>query len=344
MGITIHDVARRAGVSISTVSRVLNNTTPVSEDKRQRVMEAVHALGYSPNPAALSLLKRETGTVGVVLPYISGEFFAELLIGLDATVQQHDYLLMVSASHRHEPEFRVALKSMFRRVDGLLIMAPELTAEVVHQLLQEDLPVVFMNTPAHSGVFDVFNFDNYGGMYAMTRHLLERGHRRIAFIKGPDGAHDAQDRLRAYRDALAHFGGVVSPTLEFEGDFTIECGHEAAGHILRCAPRPTAIIGANDQSAQGALRVLLKAGVRVPEETALAGFDDIPSARFIMPSLSTVRVPIRMLATRAIERLMVKVKGESRPGIEQHSLTLELVLRESTGLSLPPEDGAAGSP
>ena len=338
MGANIHDVARRAQVSISTVSRVLNNTTPVSEDKRERVMEAVHALGYSPNPAALSLLKRKTSTIGVVLPYISGEFFAELLLGLDACVQQHEHLLMVSASHRHESEFKGALKSMSRRVDGLLIMAPELTAEVVHELIQDDLPVVFVNTAVESEALDVFNFDNYGGMYAMTKHLLDQGHRRIAFIKGPEEAHDAQDRLQAYRDALADFGCDASCALECDGDFSMACGHDAVGHILQQHPRPTAIIGANDQSAQGALRALLEAGVRVPEEIALAGFDDIASTRFNTPSLSTVRVPIREIATQATEHLMAKVKDKSNRTIKQQRIPLNLVLRESTRRTILPGD------
>ena len=331
MGTTIHDVARRAGVSISTVSRVLNQTVPVSDENRQRVLEAVEALGYKPNPVARSLLKRETGIIGVLLPFISGEFFAELLHGIDQSIQQNDYILMVSASHRHATEFRAALRGMYRRVDGFLIMAPEMAGEAVLDQLSDDVPVVFINTHLQSDTFDVFNFDNYGGMYAVTQHLLDLGHRRIAFIKGTEEAHDAQTRLQGYRDAIKDCGGELNPAFELGGDFSALKGYEAALSILQDDPRPTAIVAANDESAQGALRGLLKAGIRVPQDIALAGFDDIPSSRFVTPSLSTVRVPIREIAVQAIERLIARIKGKnSSPGI-QHALPLDLIIRESTG-------------
>ncbi len=333
MGSTIRDVAQRAGVSISTVSRVLNKTASVSEAKRRRVTEAVRVLGYTPNPAAISLLKRATSTIGVVLPYISGEFFAELLRGLDDTVQEYGYLLMVSAWHRNAQEFRAALQSMYRRVDGLLVMAPGLTTALESELIEEGCPVVCINTPVTEGQCDVFNFDNYGGMYALTRHLVERGHTRIAFITGPNTERDAQDRLHGYRDAVTHCGGDQSKKLEFAGNFSVECGYEAASKILDMDPRPTAIIGANDQSAQGALRHLLYSGIRIPEDISVAGFDGIPSTRYSTPTLTTVHVPIRGIAVRAIHHLLRLLSNEKSPGGHVHVLPLEIVIRESTGPS-----------
>ena len=334
MGVTIRDVAQHAGVSISTVSRVLNQTAPVNPEKHRRVMTAVDALGYRPNPVAISLLKQSTGIVGVVLPSISGEFFAELLLGLDDTVQEHGYLLLVSASDRHEAEFKAALKSISRRVDGFLIMAPEITPKVAHELLEEDIPVVFVNTPVYDEMFDVFHFDNYGGMYALTSHLLERGHQRIAFIKGPTAAYDAQDRLRAYRDAMRQLGGEYVEALEFDGDFSAECGYRAAQLLMQSDTQATALIGANDLCAQGALRYLLLAGVRVPEDMALAGFDDIPSARYSTPSLTTVRVPIRNIAMQVVHHLIARISDPDACSRRHHCHPVQLVIRESSGFRM----------
>ena len=325
MSVTVHDVARWAKVSISTVSRVLNSSAPVHADKRERVMEAVKALGFMPNPIARSLQKGKTGTIGVVFPYITGEFFAELLCGLDEAAQLHGQVLIVSASHRHESEFRAALQNLGHYVDGVVVMAPELDAGQVLTITGKHLPVVFLNT--HINSMDVFaiNFDNFGGMRALTEHLLEAGHDRIAFVKGPARACDAQERLRGFREGL----GDRAQALEYEGDFSAECGYEAAVQIMRTVPRPSAIMTAYDLSALGALRALLERGVRVPHDMALSGFDDIPSARFTTPSLSSVNVPIRALAARAVNTLVAFAHGTGTKH-QVHVEPLTVRPREST--------------
>ncbi len=326
MSVTVHDVARRAKVSISTVSRVLNGSAPVSQEKRERVMEAVEALGFTPNPIARSLLKHKTGTIGAVLPYITGEFFAELLCGLDEAAHMHKQVLMVSASHRLEPEFRAALQNLMHRVDGLVVMAPELDARQVLSITGQRLPVVFLNTHVDAlGVFAV-NFDNRGGMQALTEHVISAGYDRIAFIKGPEDARDAQERLHGFREGL-HQKSI--PYQEYEGDFSAERGYDAALRIMRTVPRSSAIMAANDLSALGALRALLESGLRVPEDMALTGFDDIPSTRFSTPSLSSVNVPIRILAARAVHTLVDCLKKPNTNGFV-HLEPLTIKLREST--------------
>ena len=165
----------------------------------------------------------------------------------------------------------------------------------------------------------------------MTCHLLERGHKRIAFIKGPALAYDAQERLRAYQDAMRHFDGEHVEALEFDGDFSAECGYRAAQLLMQADTQATALIGANDLCAQGALRYLLQAGVRVPEDIALAGFDDIPSARFSTPSLTTVRVPIRKIAMQAVQHLIARITDPGAFTRRRHCHPLELAIRESSG-------------
>ena len=331
MGITIRDVARRAGVSISTVSRVLNDTTAVQEDKRRSVLEAVEALGYSPNPAARSLLGKKTGGIGVLLPYVSGEFFAELLNGFDEAAQDSGCFLVISTSHRHRDEFNAAIRAMDKRVDGLIIMAPELEAEGVASILNSGRVVSFINTSVEEGTADVLNFDNFGGAFALTRHLLGLGHRRIALVEGPLGAWDAQERLRGYRAAMAEKGIDDTASLEFEGEYTPAAGYAATGAILETVPRPTAIIAANDDCAAGVLSALSRAGIRMPDEMAVAGFDGITSAGYMLPPLTTVRVPIREIGSQSIRRLIARLGAEEGTTVARHEVVpVELVVRKST--------------
>ena len=330
MTITIRDVAKRAGVSISTVSRVLNKTVPVAEDKRQRVEEAAEALGYTPNQVARSLLKKKTGGLGVLLPYVSGEFFAEFLNGIDQATQQNGLFLMISASHRNADELRVALHGMHQRVDGLIVMAPTVKAAMLETLFPNSTPFLLINTDAARLPCDVLNFDNHRGGYLATEHLLEQGHRRIAMLKGPEGAFDARERLRGYRDALRAYGVEPAPALEIAGNFSPEAGFQAAEVLLSMDPRPTAVFCANDQSALTLISALQNRVLDVPEALSVVGFDDIPSARYASPPLTSVHVPIRELGEQTIERLLELVRGDDGTAPQQRVLPVELVVRHST--------------
>lgn len=323
---TVHDVARRANVSISTVSRVLNNSAPVSEDKRRRVLQAIKDLQFTPNPAARSLLGQSTSTIGAILPHITGEFFADLLSGLDEGIKHHNYLLMVSASRRLEHDFIAALRGMYKRVDGLIIMAPELSAERVLTLIGSSVPVVFLNTHSTtSGMLSV-NFDNRDGMVKIARHIADRGHKRAAYIGGPNDAFDAQERQQGFLETVPDGLKVMY----YSGDFSFECGYENGQKILSSSPRPTVIVAANDLSALGAMRALLENGVNVPDEIAVTGFDGTRSAHFSTPSLTTVNVPIGQLAANAVELLVNQLSSELPCVSPEKSAELELIVRESS--------------
>lgn len=329
MPTTIHDVARRAGVSISTVSRVLNGTSPVQEAKRRLVLEAVAALGYTPNPAARSLLGKRTGGVGVLLPFVNGEFFSELLSGLDEAAQDHERFLVVSTSHRRPAEFRRAGQALDKRVDGFIVMAPEIDAAGAASVLRTDAPVVFLNTRTGADLAaDVFNFDNYAGARALMRHLLEAGHRRFALIHGPSSAWDAQERARGWHDALA---GTGAEAVEIEGDYTREAGYAAARDVLEATPRPTAVVAANDYCALGVVSALHEAGVSVPAEMAVCGFDGLPSTLYAFPPLTTAQVPIREIGSRAVRHLVSRLDGRADDAPYQHEVVpVDLVARAST--------------
>jgi LacI family transcriptional regulator len=329
MSITIRDVARKAGVSTSTVSRVLNDSCPVAEGKRRRVLDAVGEMGYSPNPAARSLLGKRTGAIGVLLPFVGAEFFSDFLTGLDEAVQANDFFLIISTSHRHFDEFRAAMQAMDKRVDGMIVMAPELngTAGLVSRGGRR---LVLVNTYVEDESYNVINFDNYGGSFQVTSHLLEAGHRDIAIIKGPAEARDARERTRGFRAAMAEYGIDNTTALEYQGEFTQEAGYLATRSLLSDAhPRPTAIVCANDYCAMGALLALNEAGLAIPQEMAVVGFDGITSGRYTQPSLTSVRVPMRAIGKRAVERLLELIETEDEEP-QREVVPVSLVLGGST--------------
>ncbi|HUF50968.1 MAG TPA: LacI family DNA-binding transcriptional regulator, partial [Longimicrobiales bacterium] len=277
MSTTIRDVAREAGVSVATVSRVLNNSGPVRDDTRRRITEVSRRLRYVPNSTARSLSTRRTDTVGVLLPDLHGEFFSEVIRGIDQVVQSEGWHLLVSSSHNEWSAIEAALRVMRGRVDGLLVMSPDLDASALGANLPDRLPVVLLNCEVDCRTYDSINIDNCTGAYAAARHLVELGHRRIGVIGGPAGNHDARERLRGCVAALQDAGLSLPPELFVAGDFSEASGHAAALALLD--EHPTGLFAANDSMAIGALSALQERGIPVPGEMSVAGFDDIPIAR-----------------------------------------------------------------
>jgi len=330
--VTIRDVARKARVSVATVSRVLTGKQPVREPTRKRIEATIERLGYAPHGTARSLITRRTNTVGVLLPDIYGEFFSELIRGIDATMRRHGYHVLVSGSHGDRGETGAMLRAMRGRVDGLIVLSPESGSHILPRHFGESMPVVLLNSAVDGRrAFDLINIENYDGAFAMVRHLADLGHRRIAFIKGPDANRDASERLRGYRDAAAAISADRSPDLVQPGDFREETGYRAGQRLLALTRRPTAIFASNDAMAVGCLCALQEAGVRVPADIALAGFDDIPIARFTAPPLTSVRVSIAELGRAAAERVLHGVRSHNRQKHLHMTLPTELVIRDSTG-------------
>ena len=330
MGVTIRDVAEHAKVSISTVSRVLNDTCKVKEDKRLRVLSAARELGYTPNPAAQSLHSRKTGAIGILLPYVSGDFYAELLNGIDSAAQEEGHMLLISTSHNSEEELAAALQGMYRRVDGILVMAPVLTSNQVLASAPSGLPVVFLNTRTEGSKIPLISFDNYGGMRQMTEYLIGQGHNRIGFITGSAAAFDAAERFRGYREAIQLAGLPVDEDLVVQGEFTQQAGFEGARRLLSLSEPPTAIMASNDVAAIGALSAIRESGLRVPEDVALTGFDDIPNSSFTFPPLTTVHIPISELGKRSVRLLSSAIAAHGTSDrILSEKLPVELRLRAS---------------
>jgi LacI family transcriptional regulator len=333
--VTIKQVAREANVSVATVSRALNDTGPVREEVRERVRAVAERLRYVPHSGARSLITRKTGAIGVFLPDIHGEFFSEVIRGMDGVCRHRGYHLLVAGSHSDTAEILAVMRATRGRVDGLIVMAPDLEADAIEHDVPASLPLVAMNCRRLGAKFDSISIDNYGGAYAMVRHLAGLGHVRIAFLKGPERNFEASERLRGYRDAVVATGGVVNEELEIPGDFTEESGRAGTLAAVALRPRPTALFAGNDAMALGALSALGELGLRVPGDITVAGFDDVPVARYVTPALSTVHVPIAELGARAMERLLLALERGAEHERRHEVLPTTLVVRGTCGRVAP---------
>jgi LacI family transcriptional regulator len=330
MGATLKDVAREARVSMASVSRALNGTGVVREEIRVRVLEVAARLNYVPNFGAQSLMTRRTRMIGVLLHAFHGEFFSELIAGIDSAARTRRLHLLVSSAHDVAGETGEALRAMIGRVDGLLVMLPHVDGRFLQETVRSALPVVLLSTADAEHSYASVYVDNYGGAYAMVKHLVNCGHRSIAHIAGPAGNMDAAERLRGYRDALAQ---ELPNAREWivQGDFNEEAGLKAAQMLLQQAERPSAIFAGNDMMAIGCMSALLEAGLRIPEDIAVAGFDDIPTARFVRPALTTVCVKIADLGGRALDRLARAIDNPAALTLTTETVPAEVVIRGSCG-------------
>ncbi len=332
MTANITDVARRAGVSTATVSRVLNRNYPVSDGVRQRVLEAVRDLGYVANAHARALLTATSGTVGVILHDVSDPYFGEIVRGIQEVAIEEDRLVVICSSLR-EPGREITYIEMLRaqRVDAVIMAGGHiLDDEYVMALREQSLQLRSQGSRLvlcgrHPVRADAVVPDNTAGAARVVRHLLARGHRRIAHICGPANFSTTQDRVDGYLGALASYGVEPDPALIVTGAFDREGGYAATVRLLEAGVEPTAIFAANDLAAVGAMARLRERGLRVPDDVSVVGFDDVPVARDVTPPLTTVRVPLAEMGRQSM-RLALRDAGAPTEVVR---LETELVERGS---------------
>lgn len=301
---TMRDVAERANVSVASVSRVLNGLGVTSDATRQRVLDAVEDLRYVPHFGARSLSTSKNDTIGVILPDLFGEFFSELIRGMDLAARAHGKHLIVSSSHDGAEDTLAAVRSMRGRVDGMIVLSPHLGAANLSSEFAGRMPVLLMNGGAAEPGRASIVIDNHGGALGAVQHLLSTGRRRIAHIRGAAGNIEADTRAAGYTSALDGHDPII-----VEGDFSQASGHRAATQLLAMTERPDAVFAANDMMAVGALLAFQEAGVRCPEDIAVVGFDDVPIAALMRPALTTMRVNIAEIGRRGVERLIGLVQA-----------------------------------
>jgi LacI family transcriptional regulator len=326
--ITIRDVARRASVSVASASRALNNHSSVTPTTRERVLAAARALDYVPHLGARSLSRGRSHTIGVVLPDLFGEFFSEIIRGVDYAAHQRGLQLLLSNMHGSADETEAAIRAMRGRVDGLLVMSPQVDAEFLGRNLPKGLPAIVMNTAASDGTHSTIAIDNLAGAREAVAHLVAQGCTRIAHITGPQGNADADARRAGFRSAVAELLGADAG-VEIEGDFSEASGIAAAWDILSRTPRVDGVFAANDMMAVACMATLAEGGMRAPDDVAIIGFDGVPIAQYVTPALSTMALNLAELGERALERLIAVTENpDAAPTTEM--LVPQLVIRAST--------------
>lgn len=328
---TISDVARLAGVSISTVSRVLNNTAPVAEETVQQVQLAIDTLDYSPHAAARTLAGRRTETIGLLLPEISGAFYMPLIRGVETGVRESGFDLLIHSSAHTLTNAMHALPLDEHNVDGLLVFTDRLTDAQIARLHARGFPLVLLYRSAPAGV-DVpyVTLENKDGAFTVVDHLITvHGRRRIVYLQGPAGNEDSLWRETGYREALRAHDIPFDQALVGVGMFDDVDGQRAVEILLQQGLDFDAIFAGDDEAASGSILALRRAGRRVPEDVSVVGFDDVPFARMMVPPLTTVRAPIETAGAIAARQLITLIHlGEAQ---RVTRLPTELVVRQSCG-------------
>ena len=330
--VTLEMVARRAGVSPSTVSRILNGTAVVSDAKRAAVLEATKALGFVPNPLARGLAGGKTFSIGVVTQAIDSPFYGAALRGIEDALDPAGYSpLFMSAHWDPEAEARCLDVLRSRRVDGIVVLLPRLSDSVLQECAKS-LPVVVSGRSLQAPGLFALNFDNYTGGFMATRHLLDLGHTRIAFIAGDQEHPDAAERMRGYCAALESVGVPLDPALVVPGRYYEISGQQAVDRLLDEGREFSAIFAANDQMAAGAALSLFRHGLKVPDDVSLVGFDDLPTSMYATPPLSTIQQPAYELGRMAAASVLQLIGGTVPDAVLPAP---QLLIRESSQAPRP---------
>ncbi len=326
-GVTIHAVARQAGVSISTVSRIINGSAYVAEDKRRAVEAAMQALGFQPNYLAKTLMTGRSMSIGVIAEDIVSPHYADVIRGIEHALLDTPYNPVVNSGHWSRTyETRAIETQIYRHVDGLLLLGSTLPDDALLDVASR-VPLVMFGRVVPGLEAHCLSMDQRRGAYLATRHLIELGHRAIVHLGGPALQQDALERRHGYRQALLDNDLPVRPDLELTGDFIEQPAYQALLHLLETRVPFTAVFAANDQMAAGARLALHRKGLRVPDDVSLVGFDDVPASAYTIPPLTTVRQPTYHIGQGLATHLLNVVQG--RPS-QLPAFELSLVIREST--------------
>lgn len=326
----IRKVAELAGVSVATVSRTLKSPDIVSPSTRDKVLKAVEAAGYRPNQMAVQFRSRRTHNLAVLVPTVANTFFARVIGGIEQAAQQRGYgVLLCNTQGREEVETQYAGMVAARQADGLIQLRAFNPFPVDAVEPDQALPMVNVCEVLDEAPCSTIQLDNRAAAQELTEHLVSLGHRRIAMIQGPRRSPLTRERVAGYRVALEAADILFDNSLLCRGDFTLASGHQAAGELLAAPALPTAIFCENDEMAIGAIRRIREAGLSVPGDISVAGFDDIAFASYSEPPLTTIAQPADMFGRRAANMLIDLLENSATP-VRHETLPHRLVVRDST--------------
>lgn len=330
--VTIRDIADEAGVSVATVSRVINDRPDVASKTRADVLRVMRAHSFVTNRSARALSIGRTGLIGVTVPFVDESYFTAIISGAsEALYEQGQRAVLCPTHHEHEREATLLARLMDGTTDGAIVLLPKESGDGLRKLQHAGYPFVVadLRQPLDADIPAVTATNLAGGKSGVD-HLLRLGHRRIGLITGVPGWTATEERLEGYRVALASAGAPIDPDLVVEGDFTSESGYSAARRLALLPDPPTAIVASNDNMAAGALRAASEHGLRVPDDLSIVGFDDTAVARDLIPRLTTVRQPLAELGRTAVSLLNRLIEGQSTETLRVE-LATRLIVRESTG-------------
>lgn len=324
---TINDVCKLAGVSKATVSRVINNTGQVKPATAEAVYRAMQSLGYKPNSLARALASKRTHTLGLVVSAFEGAYFSSLLQQASATANQAGKQLMIMDGGHSEASERQAITSLVeRQVDAVILYTRKMPASTLKQLITTlPVPLVVINQRVAGYEAQCICFDQYQAASEAAEVLLARGHRQIACISGPEDSSNSRLRLQGFQDTLARH--QLSPVAVEHGNYFTASGYQACQRLLASGCEFSALFAANDNMAMGAMRALYDAGLQVPGQVSVLGFDNDPAGAYLIPSLSTLMLPIEAMAQAAVTQALKLLRGEPISPVALFSG--KLILRES---------------
>lgn len=327
---TMKDVAQAAGVSVTTVSHVINETRYVSEELRERVLKAMEELNYHPNSLARSLRQGISHTIGLIVPDNSNPFFADVARVVETRGFEAGYsTILCNTDGQLEKELAYVNVLLAKQVDGVIFIAASSQSEHITLLTEERVPVVIADRQMPDAEVDVVLVDNYRGGYLATEYLISLGHHRIGCITGPSDTTPSADRVRGYKDALTSAGLPVDESLIVRGDFRYASGISGAQKLLDLKDPPTAIFAHNDVMAMAAMATIREKGFSIPEDISIVGFDDIPQASFTSPPLTTIAQPIQDIGRIATDLLIERMSGTTPHPSRKIILDVKLVVRGS---------------
>jgi LacI family transcriptional regulator len=329
---TIHDVAKKAGVAPITVSRVINQSGYCSSETRQRVEEAITELGYVPNTLARSLRSKRTNTLALILTDITNPFFTTLARGVEDAANAAGFTVIFCNSDESEVKEQKYLNVLLQKqVDGFLVVPACSNTDAIARIQRQGAPVVVIDRRIPESNTDVVRCDSEGGAYQLTQLLQILGHRQIAALSGPVEVSTAADRAAGYLRAMQEAGVAAEDCPVFYGEFTQESGYEMAGKAIRLPLRPTALLALNNFITIGAMKALQDVGLQVPEDIALAGFDDLPPGLVTFPFFTVAAQPAYEMGRRATLLLLDRLSGQAGETPQEIVLPTEIIIRRSSG-------------
>ncbi|HHT79001.1 MAG TPA: LacI family transcriptional regulator [Actinobacteria bacterium] len=331
--VTIKDIARKSGVSVGTVSNVINNLESVKSKNKEKVLQVINSLGYKPNKIAASLSRKKTMNVGLIVPDVSSPFYSDLIKGISDTLEINYYnIFLCSSNNNIEKEEKIISDLLSMWIDGIILI-PVYSKKRNLQLLKNiEIPVVIVNREVEGIKKDIVIFDNFGGAFEATRFLIANNHKIIPILSGPELSKSFEERFQGWKAAMEE-SDLFNDNLIFRGNFSVEAGHRMMLEVLNRIDKIDAVFASSDLIALGALSAIDEYNLKVPDDISVVGFGDIYLSKFLKPSLTTIRRPFYNIGKTAVSLLLDRISGNKKKKITKFIIKGKLEIRDSVKIS-----------